>query len=250
MQVKPSSIADLDLIGPDANGFLEALETLLGRAPDSVLEPALPFSTIVRNRASRAVALLGVRFDMTGPRAKSYSVIHYADTLRYPERAGVPAGAMRFVCAEPLYTDLVLRRGWDVDRRGPMNLGNLRKAVQIRASLDCAAFDDGQFAGPDSLGAFERLEIEREAEIAFLEEVLKPDCAIEAVVKEAMEVPAAYAQDRARAARRALARRLTEAFAAGGPDEVAARARNHRLRVQLRKQTTIDDRLRDPISLG
>src|SRR5580658_7991775 len=165
MQVEPSSIADLELIGPDAEGFRDAVELLLGRAPDTVLEPALPYSAIVRNHRSRAVALLGVRFDMTGPKAKSYSVIHYADTLRYPEKAGVPPGAMRFVCAEPLYTDLVLRRAREIDPRGPMNLENLRKAFEIRASLDCAAFDDGQFAGPDSLGAFERLGIEREAEI-------------------------------------------------------------------------------------
>ncbi len=242
MQVEPSSIADLDLIGPDAEGFGEAVESLLGRAPDrvpyDVLEPALPFSTIVRNRDSRAVALLGVRFDMAGPRAKPYSVIHYADTLRYPERAGIPPGTMRFVCAEPLYTDLVLRRGRDIDRRGPMNLENLRKAAQVRASLDCAAFDDGQFAGPDSLGAFERLEIEREAEIAFLEEVLQPNGDVEAILKDAMEVPIASARDRANLARRVLAKRLSEAFAAGGPDEVASRARNHRLRIKLRRQTT------------
>src|SRR5580704_5621964 len=222
MQVEPSSIADLDLIGPEAGGFGEALESLLGRAPDGILEPALPFSTIVRNRATLAVALLGVRFDMMGPQAKSYSVVHYADTLRNPERAGIPPGAMRFVCAEPLYTDLVLRRAREIDRRGSMNLGNLRKALRIRASLDCAAFDDGRFAGPDSLGAFERLETEREAEIAFVEDVLKPDCAVERILRDAMEVPAAHVRDRALLARRVLAKRLSEAFAAGGPDEVAA----------------------------
>ena len=236
MQVEPSSIADLDLIGPDAEGFPEAVELLLGRAPDSVLEPALPYSVILRNHGSRAVAMLGVRFDMTGPKAKSYSVIHYADTLRYPERASVPPGAMRFVCAEPLYTDLVLRRAREIDPRGPMNLDNLRRALEIRVSLDCAAFDDGQFAGPDSLGAFERLDIEREAEIAFVEEVLKPDCAVERILRDAMEVPAARARDRALLARRVLAKRLSEAFAAGGPDEVAARARSHRLRIKLRRE--------------
>jgi hypothetical protein len=235
MQVEPSMIADLDLIGPEAEGFREALELLLGRAPDSVLEPALPYSAIMRNRASRAAALLGIRFDMKGKQGKSYSVIHYADTLRYPEKAGVPPGMMRFVCAEPLYTDLVLRRGREVDPRGPMNLGNLRKAIQIRASLDCAAFDDGQFAGPDSLGAFERLETEREAEVAFLEEVLRSNCAIKTILEEAMEVPASHARDRALLARRVLAKRLSEAFAAGGPEEVAARARNHRLRIKLRR---------------
>jgi hypothetical protein len=140
---------------------------------------------------------------------------------------------MRFVCAEPLYTDLVLRRATEIDRRGPMNLDNLRKVLRIKASLDCAAFDDGQFTGPDSLGAFDRLESERESEIAFLEELLKPDCAVETLLKKAMEIPPAKARDRAVLARRVLAKRLCAGVAAGGADGVAALARNHRLRIRL-----------------
>jgi hypothetical protein len=237
MQVAPSSVPNIDLIGPDAEGFKEAVELLWGRAPDSVLAPALPYSVIARNDHSRAVALLGIRFDMLGAQAKSYSVVHYADTLRYPEKATLTPGAMRFVCAEPLYTDLVLRRATEIDRRGPMNLDNLRKVLRIGASLDCAAFDDGQFAGPDSLGAFDRFESEREAEIAFVEEVLKPDCAVEALLKQAMEIAPAQARDRALIARRVLAKRLYEALAAGGLDEVADRARNHRLRIALWRAT-------------
>jgi hypothetical protein len=235
MQVQPSSVADLDLIGPGAAEFKAAVETLLGREPDDLLTPALPYSVIARNNRPRAVALLGIRFDMDGPQAKSYSVVHYADTLRHPENAGLPPGAMRFVCAEPLYTDLVLRRAREIAPRGPMNLGNLRKALQIRASLDCAAFDDGHFAGPDSLGAFDRLEIERAAETAFLDEVLKPNCAVETLLKQTIEIPA-RAGDRALLARRVLAKRLYEGFAEGGMPEAVARARNHRLRIKLRRE--------------
>jgi hypothetical protein len=170
---------------------------------------------------------------MVGAHAKSYSVVHYADTLRYPEKVALTPGSKRFVCAEPLYTDLVLRRATEIDRRGPMNLENLRKVLRIKASLDCAAFDNGQFTGPDSLRAFDRLESEREAEIAYLEEVLKPDCAVETLVKNAMEIPPAKARDRACLARRVLARRLYDGLAADGVDGVASLARNHRLRIQL-----------------
>jgi hypothetical protein len=233
MQVEPSSVPNVDLIGPDAVGFKDAVELLLGRELDGVLEPALPYSVVARNRHPRAVALLGIRFDMVGAQAKSYSVIHYADTLRHPENAGFMPGAMRFVCAEPLYTDLVLRRATGIARRGPMNLDNLRKVSRIRASLDCAAFDDGQFAGPDSLGAFDRLESEREAEIALVEEVLKPDCAVETLLKQAMEMPPTNVRDRALLARRVLAKRLYEGLAAGGFDGAVAIARNHRLRIRL-----------------
>src|SRR5580658_8338914 len=113
MQVEPSSVAGVELIGPDAQGFRQAVELLLGRAPDDVLKPALPYSVIARNNHSRPLALLGVRFDMVGRKAKPYSVIHYADTLRYPEKANLAPGAARFVCAEPRYTEMVLRREHD-----------------------------------------------------------------------------------------------------------------------------------------
>jgi hypothetical protein len=233
MQLSTSSVPDVELIGPGTPEFNQAVEVLLGRAPDDVLKPALPYSVIAVNNHARAVALLGIRFDMVGRKAKSYSVIHYADTLRHPEKANLPPGGMRFVCVEPLYTDLVLRRAREIDRRGPMNLDNLRTVLRIGASIDCAAFDDGQFAGPDSLGAFDRLQSEREAEIAFRDEILKPDCAIEALLKQAVEIPAAQARDRALLARRVLAKRFSEGFAAGGRDEVIALARNHRIRIRL-----------------
>lgn len=237
MQVEPSSVADVELIGPGTREFKEAIELLLGEEPGDVLKPALPYSVIVRNSHARAVALLGVRFDMVGRKAKPYSVIHYADTLRYPEKANLAPGTTRFVCAEPLYTDLVLRRAHQIDRRGPMNLSNLRTVLRIRASLDCAAFDDGQFAGPDSLGAFERFDSEREAEIALLEQVLeealKPDCAIETLLERAIEIPAAQPRDWAATARRTLAKRLYEGLTEGGMGELAERVRNHRLRTRL-----------------
>src|SRR5262245_38557925 len=120
MQVEPSSVADVELIGSGTPEFKEAIQQLLGEEPDDVLRPALPYSVIVRNNHLHAVALLGVRFDMVGRKAKPYSVIHYADTLRHPERANIAPGTMRFVCAEPLYTDLVLRRAREIDQRGPM----------------------------------------------------------------------------------------------------------------------------------
>jgi len=230
--VDPSGVKGVELIRPSDVEFGEALEAILGRTPDNVLKPALPYSVIARNNDARAIALLGIRFDMVGRQAKPYSVIHYADMLRHPEKADLKPGAMRFVCAEPLYTDLVLRGEREVNLRGRMNLENLRTVLRIKASLDCVAFDDGQFAGPDSLGAFDRFERERDAEIALIAEVGKPEYAIE-MLRRAMEIPVEQARDRALLARRALARRLHGGFEAGGLNEMIARARNYRVRIKL-----------------
>jgi hypothetical protein len=226
LKIEPSGVPDIDLIGPGTVEFRGALEFLLGREPDAALRLAARYSVIVRNRAARAIALLGVRFDMIAKQGRESSVVHYADTLRNPEKAAVTPGAVRFICAEPLYTGLVLGQRAsqpEADRRARMNLDNLAKAREIRASVDCVAFDDGHFAGPDSLGAFDRLRLEREAEIAFVEELLKAGAEVEDLLIRAMDV----------AAQRTLARRLHEGLQTGGPSEMTARARRHRPRIGL-----------------
>jgi hypothetical protein len=218
----------VELVGPDTPEFHEALKSLLGGDPDEVLRLATRYAVIVRNAAQQAIALLGIRFDMVGEKGNAYSVVHYSDTLRNPEKADLTPGATRFVCAEPLYTALVLRRKVsqrEADRRARMNLSNLAKAREIRASIDCVAFDDGTFVGRDSLRAFERLRGEREVEIAFLNEILQAGTEVEVLLASAIRqsVPA----------RRALAKHLQEGLQTGGRAEAIARARSYRPRIEL-----------------
>ncbi|MES1257361.1 MAG: hypothetical protein ABUS51_02980 [Acidobacteriota bacterium] len=233
MKVTASGVDGIILYGSDSPEFERALTLILGRAPRELLRPALPFSVIVENTSDRAVALLGVRFDMVGQKAKHYSVVHYADTLRNPEKADLRPGVKRFVCAEPAYTSLVIRGEAVASTRGRMNLDNLRRMLQIRASLDCVAFADGTFHGPDSQGAFERIARERKAESTLLAEVLAiesaPIAAIEAVLFEAV-------QDPAERGRRTVARKLLEGLESGGRDELVSRAKSYRCRIPLTRK--------------
>ena len=245
MRVETSSIRSVDLIGPEHGEFADAVSWLLGRKPDDLLTPALPYSVIARNNDSRVLALLGVRFDMLGRKRNPWSVIHYADTLRNPERADLKPGMMRFVCAEPLYTDLVLRRATTIDPRGPMNIENLRMATEVHASVDCVAWDDGAFAGPDALCAFERFTAETAAELALVEELLLYEGAtqelhntdaIHRVLASAIDIPLGRDRDRTLIARRALARRIADGLDSGGPEEALLRARSHRARMRLHRE--------------
>jgi hypothetical protein len=230
MKVLPSSVAEVAIHGPDSPAFSDGLIAILGRAPRELLQPALPFSVIVENNSARTITLMGVRFDMLGTRAKQYSVVHYADTLRNPQKADFRPGVKRFVCAEPDYTALVIRGDVSATTRGRMNLDNLRRMLRMQASLDCIAFDDGEFRGPDSQNAFGRFAREREIEGALLAEVLAmdggPSDAIETQLVQAV-------QDPAEKARRQVARKLLEALEAGGPEEVFTRARGFRRRIPL-----------------
>jgi hypothetical protein len=216
-----SSVAGVELIGSEDSQFPIAITALYGSAPDDILRPALPYSVIAHNIASRTVALLGVRFDMQSGHGKPYSVVHYADSLRSPEKADLTPGGLRFVCAEPVYTSMVLRHERQIDPRGPMNLANLKKALSIRACVDCVAYTDGEFCGPDSLQAFERLAAERTSEeqlIAALEQS-SPD----KFLLKAMEQPGL----------RTVARRFYQALIEGGNEQVRALAASHRCRIAL-----------------
>ena len=229
MKVTPSTVPGITLIGPDEAAFRPALAMAGSAVPLEQLTAALPFSVIVANQSERAVALFAIRFDMLDAKAKPCSVVHYADTLRNPEKAGLPPGAFRLVCAEASFTALALE-GRAPAARTRLNLANLRKMLQTRASLDCAAFADGTFAGPDSLGAFDRLAAERQQEAEFIEAFMRvagqPATALEHVMKVASE------GDRIR---KAQARRLLEAFASGGFDAMQLRALGHRTRIALQR---------------
>jgi hypothetical protein len=231
MKVVPSAVTGVAVHGPDSPAFNDGLAAIPGHTRD-LLQPAIPFSVIVENNSIRTITLVGVRFDMAGTGGKHYSVVHYADALRFPQHADFSPGTRRFVCAEPAYTALVVRGEIPVPARtrGRMNLENLGRMLEIRASLDCIAFDDGEFGGPDSQGAFARLARERELEGALLQEVLamegEPPGAIEALLAHAL----ADADERAR---RQLARKLLEALESGGCDQVFTRAKGFERRIAL-----------------
>src|SRR5271154_4374078 len=98
MRADASGVEGVELAGPGTPAFLAALETLGQNSPDEALRAAFRYSVTVTNRTTRALALLGVRFDMVGRSGKACSVVHYADTLRHPERAAIPPGSARLVC--------------------------------------------------------------------------------------------------------------------------------------------------------
>jgi hypothetical protein len=230
MKVSPSTIAGVAVHGPGSPDFEAGLSSVLGTAPRELLKPALRYSVIVENKGARTISFFGVRFDMLAPQAKQYSVVHYADSLRNPQKGDFRPGSRRFVCAEPEYTALVIRGDVAPQTRGRMNLDNLRRMLDTRAALDCVAFEDGEFRGPDSQQAFARLEHERLVECAFIEAVLALDGSgpdvFEKLLYKAVEDP----EERVR---RAVARKMLEGLKANGPGEVITRARAWRCRIPL-----------------
>ena len=224
MKTVPSTIEGVRLIASGTEEFERELQPLLGRASRELIAPALPYSVIVANDSRRAIALLGIRFNMIGPHAKPYSVIHYADTLRNPEKSDLQPGARRFVCTEPSFTALLLRRDDDLSTRGRNNLDNLKKTMNISASIDCVAFDNGRFEGPDTQNAFERLAKQRRMETSFPIEIVRMNAV------DAERHLRAAVEDTGNRACRMLARKLLEALESGGPEAMAHQASHHLLK--------------------
>lgn len=209
---------------PDSERFKQALNTILGGAPGEWLKPALPYSVIAENCSSQALSLIGVRFDLTSRKGKKMSVIHVADTLRNPEKTEFAPEAYRFFCAEAEYAAVVARGGAEVSRRAQMNLQNLRTMLRVRVSLDCIAYSDGRFEGPDTGGAFERFARQRAAEQSLISAVLGRQVTRDELVE---------ALNGADSARRALAGKLLDALSTGGAQGMLEFARLHRVRAEL-----------------
>ena len=209
---------------PGSERFNAALSTILGGAPGEWLKPALPYSVIAENCSGEAISLIGVRFDLTSKKGKKMSVIHLADTLRNPEKTEFAPDACRFFCAEAEYAAVAARRGTEVSRRAQMNLQNLRTMLRVRASVDCIAYSDGRFYGPDSGGAFERFTRQRAAEQDFVSAVIHGQINRDGLVKELNATDSA---------RRGLAGKLLDALSAAGVEGMLECARMHRLRAML-----------------
>ena len=235
MNVAASAVSGVAVYAPGTAEFEAGLAEILGTAPRELVKAALPYSVILENIGARTVSFFGVRFDMRARKGREVSVVHYADSLRNPEKGDFRPGTKRFVCAEPEYTALLIRGDVAPQTRGRMNLDNLRRMVETRASLDCVAFEDGSFEGPDSQQAFERLARERESELAFAAEVIRRvgdgSDGFESFLYRAVEDP----EDRAK---RMISRKMLEALKAGGAAEVAARARAWRCRIALRRENS------------
>jgi hypothetical protein len=234
MRVEPSGIEGIELAGSGSPIFHTGLKLLGQTAPDKSLKAAFRFSAIVINRTERMIALLGLRFDMTLRTGKACSVVHYADTLRFPEQASIAPGTARLVCAEPYYTDRMLGRepvAREAAERARMNIDNIRLGRNHRARLDCIAFADGEFLGPDTRGAFERIAAERAEELELMNAIMG-GAEIAALLDDELKNP-----DTPRT-RRALAQRLKGLFDSEGAAAAIDFARNHRPRSPLWRSDT------------
>ena len=86
MNVAASTVSGVAIYGPGSAEFEAGLAAILGTLPKELLKAALPYSVVVENTGARTVSFFGVRFDMQPRKSRQISVVHYADSLRNPEK--------------------------------------------------------------------------------------------------------------------------------------------------------------------
>ena len=190
--------------------------------PATDLPPlATEFGVMITNWTDQTIAFVGVRFDLIRPDGRLAASVQYGDMLRFPEVADFVPGGTRFVSIEHGVTESV-RQGLRVEdhlgyRRILTNLQGLRRMLGISVSLDCIAFADGRFFGPDLGEAFTRLCSEREAELQFRSRIL----AMKSITLASLQAaPKRFAN-------------LSALFMRAGEEAVGEAIESHRLRIPL-----------------
>jgi len=166
LEVLPSPISGIELIGPSQAGFEGIVEKLVpGPGSRTALEPVLPYSVAVHNSAERTVVCYTIRFDYSANGRPAASVLTRDYRTSEPKLVGAvfhliaPLGAVTQAIAtggspllpqDPSYPALMKR------------IHDLRQSPRVVASLDSVVYEGGEFVGPDVSGSFESINAKTE----------------------------------------------------------------------------------------
>jgi hypothetical protein len=169
----PSSVPGIEIIGPDNPGFNAVASEIIGNNQIEILRSALAISVVIKNTGTRPIVFYGIRFEYVTNAGNSVATTLYKN-LRFPISIPFSPGQMRWEPAQPggstaqrsgQAASLVASKSWN------QGVAFYTSRQAITASLDCAIFSDGQFAGPDISQAFNRLQAEAAANLQLLQEL-------------------------------------------------------------------------------
>ena len=162
VNVRPSPIPGIELIGPSQPEFKETIAKLLpGPNSRAALEPVLPYSVLVHNSATRTVVSYVVCFEFTrADGSKGPNRIHVRDyRTSEPKLAAsishliAPIGALTQAIATGNFGSVTQNQGY-ADELGQFTI--------VTVYLDAVVYDDGEFVGPDIYGHLEQLGVTAE----------------------------------------------------------------------------------------
>ena len=162
VDIRPSPIPGIELIGPSHPEFKDIVAGLLpGRNSHADLEPILPYSILVRNSGTRTVVSYIVCFEFTradGTRGPNRNQVRDYRTSEPKLKGSIshlitPIGGLTQAIAAGGSGSLSENRGYAEE---------IAQFAKVTVFLDAAAYDDGEFVGPDLYGHFEVLGVTAE----------------------------------------------------------------------------------------
>jgi len=162
LNVRPSPIPGIDLIGPSQPEFNDIIARLVpGRDSRAALAPVLPYSVLIRNSGIRTVVSYVVCFEFAradGTKGPARIQVRDYRTSSPKLAASVshliaPIGGLTQAIANGRFGSVSQNEGY---------ADEMRQFVTVTAYLDAAVYDDGEFVGPDHNGSFEQLGVTAE----------------------------------------------------------------------------------------
>lgn len=200
IQVVPTEIPGLEIVGSQSPAFLGFLDRLIDSGSGSALTPVLPYCVIIRNTGERTVVATGVRFEVrysaNGPVRQYINYITHLD----PRLPHLQPGGLRLVAIDRAFSDAVMSRRWGmIPSISPDRIDEFSRAHQITISLDSVIFEGGEFVGPDVGNGYYRLSQQLAGEVAAhkaIDEIRDaPDSGILGALERAVAAKEASATD-------------------------------------------------------
>jgi hypothetical protein len=158
LTVTPSAVQGIELVGPQSPDFEGVVTQIVGTDRPAGLASALPYSLVIRNRRSQAIAAI----DMVWTKSDRI-LLNAADTMFNKAILYVKPG--QAVLATPtgiLQNQRQLRIFANGVTEGH-RLENFQGPENMTVAVDSMVFESGQFVGANRYGAFERWQAQIQA---------------------------------------------------------------------------------------
>jgi hypothetical protein len=158
LSVTPSAIPGIELVGPQSSDFEGLVTQIAGTARPVGLAAALPYSVVIRNKTSQAIAAIDTVWT-TNDRI----LLNAADAMFNKSILYVKPG--QAVLASPPGI-LQNQRQLQIFANGVIEghrLENFQSPEGVTITVDAVVFESGQFVGANRYGAFEQWQAQIQA---------------------------------------------------------------------------------------
>jgi len=158
LDVVLSAIQGLELVGPQSPDFEALVTQIIGTDRPVALVAALPYTVVVRNRTSEAIAAIDTVWT-----APDRILLNAADAMFDQAFLYVKPGQAVLASPPGILQNQRQLRIFAYGTADDHRLKNFQDPGNVTVTVDAVVFESGQFVGADRYGAFERWQAQIQA---------------------------------------------------------------------------------------